>query len=110
VTPVWGVWLDGAFAWSGSPASRWARNLVTNPAISLHLESGSEVVIVEGDAAHIEGDDALTAAFIAAWDTKYGIASQDTGTRTIFQLSPVRARSWSHSIPAAPTRWEFRSR
>jgi hypothetical protein len=46
--PVWGIWLDNAFYFStGSLA---ASNLVTRPAITVHLESGSEVVILEGVA------------------------------------------------------------
>ena len=44
--PVWGVWLDNAFYFStGSLA---APNLVSRPAITVHLESGSQVVIIEG--------------------------------------------------------------
>ena len=44
--PVWGVWLDTAFYFStGSLA---AQNLAVQPAITVHLESGSEVVIIEG--------------------------------------------------------------
>ena len=27
VTPLWGVWLDGAFYFDGHPRTRWARNL-----------------------------------------------------------------------------------
>lgn len=46
--PRWGVWLDHAFWYDGSPETRHVRNLATNPACVLHLESGEEVTIVEG--------------------------------------------------------------
>ncbi|WP_070012914.1 pyridoxamine 5'-phosphate oxidase family protein [Streptomyces abyssalis] len=46
--PVWGVWLDDGFWFStGSLA---ARNLPLNDEITVHLEDGQEVVIVEGTA------------------------------------------------------------
>jgi hypothetical protein len=48
VVPRWGVYMDGRFYYDGSPETRHARNLVENPHVSLHLESGSEVVIMEG--------------------------------------------------------------
>src|SRR5215469_11433821 len=49
--PVWGVWLDTSFYFStGSLA---AQNLLAQPAITVHLESGSEVVIIEGMAQQV---------------------------------------------------------
>lgn len=48
VMPRWGVWLDDAFWYDGSPETRHARNLADNPGCALHLESGDEVTIVEG--------------------------------------------------------------
>ena len=49
--PRWGVWLDGRFYYDGSPETRHARNLAHNPACTLTLESGTEVVIIEGTSA-----------------------------------------------------------
>lgn len=48
VVPRWGVWLDDAFFYDGSPTTRHARNLAENSACALHLESGTDVVILEG--------------------------------------------------------------
>src|SRR3972149_4391760 len=48
--PVWGIWLDGTFYFSTGRQSRKARNLAANPHVAVHLESGSEAVIVEGGA------------------------------------------------------------
>jgi hypothetical protein len=46
--PVWGVWLDDACYFStGSLA---AQNLLLSPEITVHLESGDDVVILEGVA------------------------------------------------------------
>lgn len=46
--PRWGVWLDGRFWYDGAPSTRHTRNVEVNPAVTLTLESGTEVVIVEG--------------------------------------------------------------
>lgn len=46
--PRWGVWLDERFWYDGSPNTRHAINLRSNPACTLNLESGAEVTIVEG--------------------------------------------------------------
>jgi nitroimidazol reductase NimA-like FMN-containing flavoprotein (pyridoxamine 5'-phosphate oxidase superfamily) len=43
VTPVWGAWVDDAFYFDGIWTARWARNLATNPAATVHLESGTDV-------------------------------------------------------------------
>jgi Pyridoxamine 5'-phosphate oxidase len=46
--PVWGVWLDNTLYFSAGSLA--AKNLTTQPAITVHLESGNEVVIIEGMA------------------------------------------------------------
>lgn len=66
--PVWGVWLDDAFYFStGSLA---AQNLATRPAITVHLESGNEVVIIEGVAEQVS-DSALVEKVVSLYNQKY---------------------------------------
>ena len=48
VVPRWGVFMDNKFYYDGSPETRHARNIVENPHVSLHLESGDQAVILEG--------------------------------------------------------------
>src|SRR3712207_802185 len=48
--PVWGVWLDGAFYFGTGRTSVKGRNLAANPALTVHLESGDDAVILEGVA------------------------------------------------------------
>ena len=55
--PVWGLWHDDAFVFSTGAASRKARNLAADPRIVVHLESGDEVVLLEGSAEPVERDD-----------------------------------------------------
>src|SRR5262245_16381655 len=49
-TPVWGLWVDDRLYFGGSPQTRRNRNLAENPAVCVHLESGSDVIILHGDA------------------------------------------------------------
>ena len=66
--PVWGVWLDMAFYFStGSLA---AQNLATQPAITVHLESGNEVVIIEGVAQQVS-DVSLLEQVVNLYNQKY---------------------------------------
>jgi len=48
VVPRWGVFVDNKFYYDGSPETRHARNIVENPNVSLHLESGDQAIILEG--------------------------------------------------------------
>jgi hypothetical protein len=66
--PVWGIWIDDTFYFStGSLA---ASNLVTRPAITVHLESGSEVVIIEGVAEPVN-DATLVEQVVSLYNQKY---------------------------------------
>lgn len=48
--PVWGLWLEDTLWFSTDPDSYKARNLATNPELVVHLESGDEVCVLEGEA------------------------------------------------------------
>ena len=55
--PTWGVWVDERLYFGGGPDVRWARNLRANPALAVHLESGDDVVIMEGRVGRLEDED-----------------------------------------------------
>ena len=48
--PKWAVYVQGKIYFDGSPETRHARNIAGNPQVVLHLESGEDVIIVEGTA------------------------------------------------------------
>jgi hypothetical protein len=106
VTPVWGVWVNGALYFDGIPTARWARNLAANPALAVHLESGAEVVILDGIAEDLETDLDLAARIVEAWDAKYGRLHPKPADQGIFCLRPRTARAW-RSFPEDATRWTF---
>jgi hypothetical protein len=105
--PVWGAWVDGRFYFEGSPETRWGRNITRNPRISLHLESGSEVVIIEGSIEDQDDVGAELAERVAgAFAAKYnGYRSQERG---YFILTPRKALAWK-SFPKDVTRFTFPS-
>jgi len=107
VTPIWGVWVGGALYFDGLPTTRWARNLAANPAIAIHLESGEDVVILEGAAEEVTTDEETAAAIVRAWDGKYGRLHPEPATRGVFRLRPRAARAWSRASLEDGTRWRF---
>jgi Pyridoxamine 5'-phosphate oxidase len=111
--PAWAVWLDDALYFDGSPATRRGRNLARNPAISVHLESGDQVVILEGDALEAGKPDASCAQRLAAaFEAKYGAShdyhpSPDTwDSGGLWVVRPRVAFGWTE-FPKALTRWRF---
>jgi hypothetical protein len=111
VVPRWGVWVDNRFYYDGAPTTRHVRNLEHNPACTLTLESGTEVVIVEGRsrAASAEPDDLgkrLSAAF-GKYHPDYAPAADswaDGGGLRV--LVPQRALAW-FAFPQDCTRFTF---
>src|SRR4051812_13281085 len=49
--PLWGLWLDDAFWFSTDAASVKGRNMARDPRIVVHLESGADTVVLEGEVA-----------------------------------------------------------
>lgn len=110
VTPVWGVWVAGCLYFDGLPTTRWGRNLAANPAATVHLESGDDVMIVEGVVEDLTTDADLAARIVAAWAAKYGRLLPEPATRGIYRLRPHTARAWSSSALTDGTRWRFTGR
>ena len=81
--PVWGIWRDGAVLLSiGSPSI--SRALAADPRVSVHLDSGTDVVIVQGLARVVTESDALaefTTAYNAKYDWEYRSARDGPPTR-----------------------------
>lgn len=106
VTPVWGAWAGGALYFDGIPTARWARNIASNPAAAIHLESGTEVVILEGVVEDVVTDADVAARIVAAWTAKYGRLLPEPATSGIFRLRPGTARAWSQ-FPDDATSYRF---
>lgn len=114
VVPRWGVWWDERFWYDGSPQTRHARNLVTNPACVLHLESGEQALILEGESRATGPLDMETGTALASeYARKYGPAysptadawsGEDGGGMAVF--TPHRGFAWSQ-FPDDVTRYRW---
>ena len=106
--PVWAIWLAGAVIFGTDRKSRKAMNLAGNPFTVVHLESGDEVVILEGRALEATDPDLLR-NYAAAYKSKYaiGLDLTDKGNVTLM-VRPERAFAWREAdFPSSATRWEF---
>ncbi len=106
--PVWGVWLDGRLLFSTSRASQKGRNLARDPRVVVHLESGDEVVILEG-VAEEENDVDQLIRFAEAYDAKYHFRPDIHDRENItFAVRPKVAFGWlEKDFPGGATRWIF---
>lgn len=102
--PVWGIWVDDTLFFDGAAHTRWVRNLHANPNVVVHLESGDEVVIVEGNVERLpQLDAAVLPRVAAASEAKYGGSFEDRGC---LALRPRVAYAWT-SFPADATCFQF---
>ena len=70
--PRWAVFVDEKVYYDGSPETRHARNTKANPNISVHLESGDQVIILEGTVAPAGKPEAgLALRLVEAYRKKY---------------------------------------
>ena len=112
--PAWAVWLDGELYFEGSPMARRARNLALNPAVVVHLESGDEVVILEGEAREVgKPDRALAERLAAGFTAKYAETTyyyrpspEQWDRGGLWATRPRVAFGWS-AFPQTVTRWRF---
>jgi Pyridoxamine 5'-phosphate oxidase len=105
VAPVWGLWLDERFYFATDAASRKARNLEANPALVVHLESGDDVVILEGTAERV-ADPTCLARFADAYDAKYQIRPDVGPAALVYGLRPLVAQAWrEQDFVNSATRW-----
>ena len=111
--PAWAVWIDDALYFDGSPETRRSRNLATNPNIVVHLESGDNVVVLEGQGLEAgRPTPEFAARLAAAFEVKYG-ASHDYHPEPttwdgggLWVLRPKVAFAWD-KFPTGLTRWRF---
>jgi pyridoxine/pyridoxamine 5'-phosphate oxidase len=102
--PVWGVWHEETFYFSTSRTSRKGRNLLESGWGVVHLESGDEVVIIEGAIKPVPDVDADHPA-AQAYRSKYQVPLAEQST---FCLKPQVAFGWVEAeFPGTATRWRL---
>ena len=114
VMPRWGVWLDGALWYDGSPQTRHALNLADNPACTLHLEDGTRAVIVEGSSGPTSPPGPQLGARLSTAFGKYHEQGYTPGPDSwdgehaggLCRLAPSKALAWEN-FPTDVTRFRW---
>lgn len=111
-TPIWGGVVDGTLYVEGGPGTRRGRNIAENPNVVVHLESGDQVVIVEGTAEQIvPPDPALAETLVKTLDGKYGASdyhpqADQWNEGGLYAIRPRKAFAWTQ-FPSDATRFTF---
>lgn len=106
--PVWGVWDRHRLLLSiGSPTI--ARELERDPTVTVHLDSGTDVVIVEGRARGPSVEPSILERYDAKYDWDYDVSQY--GPLTVVVPSTViawRSAGWAGREGfQATARWRF---
>jgi hypothetical protein len=102
--PVWGLWFEDAVVFGTSAKSRKGRNLARDPRVVVNLESGDEVVILEGEVEPAETTEEIAAAFQAKYDWKPEVGEREGW----FRLRPRTGYAWlEREYPKTATRFDF---
>jgi pyridoxamine 5'-phosphate oxidase-like protein len=105
--PVWGVWVDDALFFGTSDVSVKGRNLVADPRLVVHLESGDDVVIFEGTATREPLEPELHRRIVTAYAAKYDMAASELqGPEGWFRLRATTVLAWhENDFVHSATRW-----
>ncbi len=102
--PVWGLWRESAFYFSTDARSRKARDLALNPSVIIHLESGDEVVILEGEATIVR-DRLLIDPLSREYFAKYAVRLEGG---PVFEVRPSKVLAWrERDFPSSATRFQL---
>lgn len=102
--PVWGAWLDDGLWFGTSPRSAKGRNLARDPRVLVHLESGDEVVVLEGEIECLQVEDRVADAFEPKYDWRPAVEDGDLW----YRLRPRAASAWlERDYVRTATRFHF---
>jgi Pyridoxamine 5'-phosphate oxidase len=112
LVPIWGAWVGDRWYVEGGP-TRWQRNLRENSKLAIHIEIGSEVVIVEGTAVELvapspDVGDPILAGYAKYRAIGYEATADNWTAGGLWELRPVKAFAWS-VFPTDMTRFRFAS-
>jgi general stress protein 26 len=122
VTPVVGVWVDGALYFGSGPEEQKSKNLGANPhcAVTTGCNTWNEGfdVVVHGDVEILRDRSQLQRvadAFLAKYEGDWAFEVGDDGkfrgpgVTVVYQLIPTQALGFGKGDPFSHTRWDFRA-
>ena len=110
VIPLWAVWEDDKIYFDGSPETRHAKNIATNPRVSVHLESGDQAVIIDGLARIMLPPAELAVRLARNYTRKYAPGYAPTPDQWdhggLYEITPRSALAWTNFVDD-PTKFVF---
>ena len=110
VRPIDAVYVDRVIYVGGSPATRWVREIKSNPHVSVHLDGVDDVVIIEGDAEILRTMERDLAQRLATASNakfpEYRMTAETYVGRGAIAIRPRKAIAWT-DITRDPTRFRF---
>jgi general stress protein 26 len=104
--PVDGMWLDGRLYFGGDSASRWRRNLASDPRVCVNLEDADQAVIMHGAVEETTPDRALAVRLSEASNSKYEFKqTADDYETMLLVFRPRVVLAWNLLYKDA-TRWD----
>lgn len=97
--PVWGVWFEGALWFGTNTTSVKGQALAADPRASVHLESGDDVVIVEGTMTQLPFREHPTLPLLSA---KYHMPAEQmadgNASPALYRLEPLVIHAWFEGL------------
>ena len=87
--PVWGVWDQSRLLFSSG--SQIGRNIACDSRVQVNLESGDELVILEGTAHPLQESDLMF--WVREYNSKYNW-DMPHSTKDVFEVKPARVLAW----------------
>lgn len=105
--PIHAVSLDGTIYLGGDPATKWARNLTSNPAVDIGVQHDGLQVMVRGTAAWETPTAELHHVMREATDAKYGWSHGDDPV-PLWVIRPSKVIAFDPAeFATSPTRFTF---
>jgi hypothetical protein len=106
VRPVWALWMADRLCFSTGATSGKGRNIARDPRVSVNLDSGDEVVILEGVAEALPAQ--LAPSIPEPYKQKYNWDVTVDGDDSWYAIRPVRVFAWTEAdFPSTATRFDF---
>lgn len=108
--PVWGVWVKGRLYFITKRASKKAKNLYANAQVVVHLESGDDLVVLEGKAKELE-DSQKTKEVGNVYTEKYEGDEIFPEIEAVFELHTENVFTWlEKDFHKTATKWVFENK
>ena len=96
--PIWGAWVEGILYLGTDKLAVKARNIRRDSRVVIHLESGDETVIFEGELAEAQLSQSIKKKIDDCYFKKYDLSPElEVSDALMFRLAPHKVMAWLES-------------